>query len=113
MIDANHYPFPKELYDRGVTLGIKELKIRWSWSYDEDCQDLIEVESDHEGGEAVDAFLDEIYEWVKKEFCFRGGDGDDRYGENVIIDLANKKISVTLWGTQVVFSEETLIDLTF
>lgn len=112
MIDANHYPFPKELYDRGMTLGIKELKIRWSWSNDEDCQDLIEVESDPEGRDDIDAFLDEIYEWVKKEFRFRGGDGDE-YGENVIIDLANKKISVTLWGTQVVFSEETLIDLTF
>lgn len=86
-------PLSKEIYEKAVSLGIKEIQLQFSGGSDEgnlhvSCYPDARYE-----------FEQEIEEWAWETYAYSGaGDGSD-YGDDITYDLVNKKARCSEWYT--------------
>jgi hypothetical protein len=82
----------KEIYEKAVSLGIKEITLHFSGGNDEGYLNVSMTPYNHD-------FADEVEAWAWEVYSYSGaGDGSD-YGDDVTYDIANKRASVQEWYT--------------
>lgn len=87
----NAKPLSKEIYNKAKELGIERIILRFSGGNDEG---YLDVETEPKFNQD---FASEIEDWAFEEYNYSGaGDGSD-YGDDVIYDLKNGKVSTSEW----------------
>ena len=87
----NAKPLSKEIYNKAKELGIERIILRFSGGNDEG---YLDVETEPKFNQD---FASEIEDWALEEYNYSGaGDGSD-YGDDVIYDLKNGKVSTSEW----------------
>lgn len=84
-------PLSKEIYAKALKFGIEEIHLQFSGGSDQGYLNVkLLPSSDY-------SFSTEVEEWAWEVYSYCGaGDGTD-YGDNVVYDLKNKKVSTEEW----------------
>jgi hypothetical protein len=86
-------PLKKEIYEKALKLGVKEIALHFSGGNDEGYLNVEVNPYNHE-------LADEIEQWAWDIYSYNGaGDGSD-YGDVITYDLANKRASSQEWYTR-------------
>jgi hypothetical protein len=92
-------PLKKEIYNKAISLGVTQIKLRFSGGNDEGFLD-VEVQPWNQ------AFAHEVEAWAWDVYDYNGaGDGSD-YGDDITYDLVNKKATTQEWYTACQDGEE-------
>jgi len=94
----NAEPLNKEIYNKALKLGITKITLNFSGGSDEGCL-FVELEGDANNKQLSD-FSNEIENWAWEAYSYSGaGDGSD-YGDDIVYDLVNKKVTTSEWSTE-------------
>ena len=103
----NAEPLNKEIYNKALKLGITKITLNFSGGSDEGCLnvDLTPWEGDYNNKQLRD-FTKEIDSWAWEVYSYSGaGDGND-YGDDIVDDLVNKKVTISEWFTARQYEED-------
>lgn len=93
----NAEPLNKEIYNKALKLGITKITLNFSGGSDEGC---LSVDLTPWQGEPLSDFANEIENWAWEIYSYSGaGDGSD-YGDDIVYDLVNKKVTTSEWFTE-------------
>ena len=91
----NSKPLSKQIYTKAKELGVEQIILRFSGGNDEGFLDIETAPWNVGFGD----FHNEIEEWAWETYSYSGaGEGND-YGDNVIYDLKNGRVSTNEWYT--------------
>ena len=94
----NAEPLNKEIYNKALKLGITKITLNFSGGSDEGCLN-VDVDSLNDLVVSQD-FLNELENWAWEAYSYSGaGDGND-YGDDIVYDLVNKKVTTSEWFTE-------------
>ena len=94
----NAEPLNKEIYNKALKLGITKITLNFSGGSDEGCLN-VDVGSLNDLVVSQD-FLNELENWAWEAYSYSGaGDGND-YGDDIVYDLVNKKVTTSEWFTE-------------
>jgi len=94
----NAEPLNKEIYNKALKLGITKITLNFSGGSDEGCLN-VDVDSLNDQVVSQD-FLNELENWAWEAYSYSGaGDGSD-YGDDIVYDLVNKKVTTSEWSTE-------------
>jgi len=94
----NAEPLNKEIYNKALKLGITKITFNFSGGNDEGCLN-VDVDSLNDLVVSQD-FLNELENWAWEAYSYSGaGDGND-YGDDIVYDLVNKKVTTSEWFTE-------------
>lgn len=87
-------PLPKAIYDKAKELNIKTIKLAFSGGNDEGYLDV------SLGDVSNKEFAQEVENWAWNNYRYSGaGDGND-YGDDIVYDLENNKVTTSDWYTE-------------
>jgi hypothetical protein len=86
-------PLKKAIYDKAKELGIESITLHFSGGSDEGYLDVELCEAD----KAPDGFFNEIEEWAWEAYDYNGAGEGDAYGDDIVYDLKNGKVSTSVW----------------
>lgn len=88
-------PLRKNIYNKAKEIGLEQIILHFSGGSDEGYLDVETIPWDVDIGN----FHDEIEEWAWEVYDYNGaGDGND-YGDDVVYDLKNGKVTTSEWFT--------------
>jgi len=95
----NAEPLNKEIYNKALKLGITKITLNFSGGSDEGCL-FVELDGDFPNNKQLSDFSYEIENWAWEAYSYSGaGDGSD-YGDDIVYDLVNKKVTTSEWFTE-------------
>jgi hypothetical protein len=86
-------PLKKEIYDKAVAAGIKQIMLNFSGGNDEGCL-YISTYPDYNS-----AIAGEVESWAWEVYEYSGAGDGSEYGDEITYDLVNKKASSQEWYT--------------
>lgn len=86
-------PLKKAIYDKAKELGIESITLHFGGGNDEGYLDVELCEAD----KAPDIFFNEIEEWAWEVYDYSGAGEGDSYGDDIVYDLKNGKVSTGGW----------------
>ena len=99
----NAEPLNKEIYNKALKLGITKITLNFSGGSDEGCL-FVELKGDANNNQLRD-FTNQIESWAWEAYSYSGaGDGSD-YGDDIVYDLVNKKVTTSEWFTERQYEE--------
>lgn len=99
------HPLSKAIFDKAISLGVTEIHLNFSGGSDEGYLNVSVLPYDEKEGLE---FEKEIEDWAWQVYDYSGaGDGND-YGDDVVYDLANKKVKTSEWATERVDGAEEM-----
>jgi hypothetical protein len=91
----NIEPLSKKIYDKAVSLGITQIELKFSGGNDEGYLNV--YVNTQEGFASNTEFEQEIEGWAWEAYDYSGaGEGND-YGDDVVYDIVNKKVTIESW----------------
>lgn len=102
-------PFPKSLFERAVSLGVKTVTLSFEGGNDEGHLEVSCGWGKSQAGESArdlraDALQlqSDIEDWAFDAYDYSGAGDGSRYGDDVVYDLVRKTASTSDWYTSVV-----------
>lgn len=86
-------PLKKTIYDKAKELGIESITLHFSGGNDEGYLD-VEIQPYED---RTMEFVNEIEEWAWEVYDYNGAGEGDSYGDDIVYDLKNRKVSTSVW----------------
>ena len=123
--DMQVQPLPKKLFDRARELGIETIELEFSGGSDEgyltvNCNKKFDPAKPEEWGRAhrrdpaPDSWFDfsqEVEEWAWTIYEYSGAGDGDSYGDDIMYDLVENKVTTCDWYSSRTEGEETELEL--
>ena len=93
----NVEPLKKELYNKAKELGMKRIVLHFSGGSDEGFLDIEFIGGDDLAEERILYGLTE--DWVWEVYEYSGAGDGSSYGDNIVYDLENGRVTTQEWGT--------------
>ena len=99
----NAKPLKKELYNRAKEAGVNRIILHFSGGSDEG---YLDIELDSADWTKHKDLYSDIEEWVWEVYQYCGAGDGTEYGDDIVYDLKNNKVSTSEWYTQRSYEEE-------
>lgn len=101
----NALPLKKAIYDKAKEIGVEQITLAFSGGSDEGHLSIYIEPSEA----ATHELFESIQDWAWDAYDYSGaGDGTD-YGDNIVYDIKNRKVTTSEWFT-IVQNGETAQD---
>jgi hypothetical protein len=86
-------PLNKAIYDKAKEFGIESITLHFSGGNDEGYLDVELCDDD----KAPHDFFKEIEDWAWQVYEYSGAGDGQGYGDDIVYDLKNGKVSTSVW----------------
>ena len=103
----NAEPLTEEIFNEAKRLGIKRIALSFSGGNDEGYLDV----TTEPYCSSNDWFEDKIKDWAWGAYDYSGAGDGNEYGDDIVYDIENRKVSTSEWYMQRQDTEEIELEL--
>jgi hypothetical protein len=92
----NAQPLKKAIYNKAKEFGIESITLHFSGGNDEGYLD-IEIDPSVDDTSFNKDFHRQIEDWAWQVYDYNGAGEGDSYGDDIVYDLKNGKVSTSVW----------------